>query len=197
MRSALRSQLRATRRLLTPQQQYKATAAVCRLLACDARFRLARHIALYLANDGEVNLLPLLNYPLASVKTPYLPLLSDVLRPWEPTRLLFQACDPRHELLTKNHYGIAEPVYDPTRLLPAAMLNLVLLPLVGFDARGNRLGMGKGYYDRTFAQTGRAWHQPVLLGVAHSCQEVDKLPAASWDVPLDGLVTERELVWFS
>jgi 5-formyltetrahydrofolate cyclo-ligase len=196
MRKSLRSQLRAARRQLSPQQQHQATAAICRLLACNPRFRLARRIALYLANDGEVNLQPLLNYPVTTNKTAYLPLMSDVLRPWEPTRLLFQACDPRHEPLVKNHYGIAEPVYDQARLLPAAMLNLVLLPLVGFDSKGNRLGMGKGYYDRTFAHTTQAWHKPVLLGVAHSCQEVDSLPAASWDVPLDGLVTERSLVWF-
>jgi 5-formyltetrahydrofolate cyclo-ligase len=56
--------------------------------------------------------------------------------------------------------------------------------------------MGKGYYDRTFADSRTRWRQPKLLGIAHSIQEVEQLPSAAWDVPLDGIVTEQGLMWW-
>jgi 5-formyltetrahydrofolate cyclo-ligase len=98
--------------------------------------------------------------------------------------------------LVKNRYGIDEPAYAPATVMRAAMLDIVLLPLVGFDLEGNRLGMGKGYYDRTFAASRTRWRCPKLLGIAHGLQEVAQLPRAAWDVPLDGIVTERGLVWW-
>ena len=71
-------------------------------------------------------------------------------------------------------------------------LDLVLVPLVGFDPQGNRLGMGGGFYDRTFAYRGRRKHtsRPCLIGLAHECQRVEHLPCAGWDIPLDGVITD-------
>jgi 5-formyltetrahydrofolate cyclo-ligase len=72
-------------------------------------------------------------------------------------------------------------------------LDLVLVPLVGFDARGNRLGMGGGFYDRHFAflRNRRAWRRPLLIGIAFDVQRVPRLSDAAHDVPLWGIVTER------
>jgi len=72
-------------------------------------------------------------------------------------------------------------------------LDLVLVPLVGFDARGHRLGMGAGLYDRHFAflRQRRAWLRPLLVGVAFDVQKVDRLAEAGHDVRLWGIVTER------
>jgi 5-formyltetrahydrofolate cyclo-ligase len=66
------------------------------------------------------------------------------------------------------------------------------MPLVGFDPRGNRIGMGKGYYDRalSFRRRQQHWKTPRLVGLAFECQRVDALPARAHDVPLDALVTE-------
>ena len=195
MRKLLRTKLRAARRRLSPHQQRLAAIALSRRLHRDPYFRRARHIAFYLANDGEIDLLPLLRRQTGN-KTFYLPLLSESRRPWEATRLLFQPWDPSDKTLTKNRYGIFEPAYTPRKLKAANMLDLVLLPLVGFDQQGNRLGMGKGYYDRTFARRSGSWRQPKLLGIAHACQEVTSLPHAEWDVPLDGVVTDKGLCWW-
>ena len=195
MRKLLRTKLRAARRRLSPHQQRLAAIALSRRLHRDPNFRRARHIAFYLANDGEIDLLPLLRRQTGN-KTFYLPLLSESRRPWEATRLLFQPWDPSDKTLTKNRYGIFEPAYTPRKLKAANMLDLVLLPLVGFDQQGNRLGMGKGYYDRTFARRSGSWRQPKLLGIAHACQEVTSLPHAEWDVPLDGVVTDKGLCWW-
>jgi 5-formyltetrahydrofolate cyclo-ligase len=95
--------------------------------------------------------------------------------------------------LIRNNIGIPEPARKFT-CKPFA-LSLVLLPLVAFDSEGNRLGMGKGYYDRTFAFLRRSVRQrPALLGLAHECQKVDELEIAWWDVPLDGVVTDE--AWY-
>jgi len=96
-----------------------------------------------------------------------------------------------------NRYGIDEPV-DP-RPRRARQLDLLFLPLVGFDALGHRLGMGGGYYDATlaFMRHRGHWHKPRLIGVAYECQRVDALPHDPWDMPLDAVLTERGLYRFS
>jgi 5-formyltetrahydrofolate cyclo-ligase len=92
-----------------------------------------------------------------------------------------------------NRFGIPEPT-DTSRphLAPDAM-DVVLVPLVGFDARGHRLGMGAGLYDRHFAflRQRRAWRRPLLVGVAFDVQRVERLAEADHDVQLWGVVTER------
>jgi 5-formyltetrahydrofolate cyclo-ligase len=82
------------------------------------------------------------------------------------------------------------------RIQPLA-LDLVLTPLVGFDHKGNRLGMGGGYYDRSFAFLLRRqnWKKPRLVGLAYDFQQLDKLPAKNWDVPLTAVATDTH--WHS
>jgi len=73
----------------------------------------------------------------------------------------------------------------------------VLVPVVGFDRRGNRLGMGAGFYDRALRRrldAGRPWRRPRLVGVAFARQELPGIAASAWDVPLDLIVTELGLV---
>ena len=75
----------------------------------------------------------------------------------------------------------------------------LLVPLVAFDARGNRLGMGGGYYDRTLAylRDRSHWRRPRIFGLAHALQRVDALPKNAWDIPVDGVITEREMHRFT
>lgn len=92
--------------------------------------------------------------------------------------------------LHRNRFHIPEPRRQAR--LSARALNVVLLPLTGFDASGNRLGMGGGFYDRTLAFKRRHRKaRPLLVGVAHACQQVSTLPAEIWDVPLAMIVTDR------
>ena len=93
----------------------------------------------------------------------------------------------------KNKYGIREPE-SPT-LVDANCLDVVLMPLVGFDRTGNRIGMGGGFYDRTFQfLSGRKKTKPLLIGLAYSIQEVANIPNRPWDIPLNFIATENEII---
>ena len=71
------------------------------------------------------------------------------------------------------------------------------MPLVGFDNKGNRLGMGGGFYDRTLANLDRLSYRPLLIGVAHDCQQADALPVMQWDIPLNAIVTPTQTIRIS
>lgn len=187
-RAQLRRRLRQQRRALSPTAQRLAARNLYRQLAQHPSFRRARHIALYLPNDGEIDPRPLLRAAQRRGKATYLPVLS----PWPQSKMVFQRIAPG-ERLSKNRFGIPEPRRNPKRQRKVWALDLVLLPLVGFDRHGGRLGMGGGFYDRSLAyrQLRKNWHKPTLLGLAHACQQVDSLAMASWDVPLQGTVTDQ------
>jgi 5-formyltetrahydrofolate cyclo-ligase len=96
----------------------------------------------------------------------------------------------------RNRYGIEEPAATNRCVAPAG-LDVVLVPVVGYDRRGNRLGMGAGFYDRALRRrldARRAWRRPRLVGVAFACQELPGIAASPWDVPLDLIVTEQGVV---
>lgn len=191
-RPVLRRQLRQARRQLSPLQQKQAARDLYRQLAQHPLFRRARHIALYLPSDGEIDPGPLLRAAQRRGKSTYLPVLSA----WPRTHMVFQRVQA-HEPLARNRFRIAEPLANPARQRRAWTLDLILLPLVGFDENGGRLGMGGGFYDRSLAyrQLRKNWHKPTLLGLAHECQKVDRLALASWDVRLQAVVTDRR--WYT
>ncbi|MCB4795304.1 5-formyltetrahydrofolate cyclo-ligase [Pseudomonas sp. NP21570] len=187
-RPALRRKLRHARRQLTPAQRRLAARRLYRQLAQHPRFRRARHIALYLPNDGEIDPRLLLQAAQRRGKATYLP----VLNPWPRTRMVFQRIEPG-EQLRRNRFGILEPVIRTARQRRVWALDLLLMPLVGFDGKGGRLGMGGGFYDRSLAYRAmrKKSHKPTLLGLAHECQRVDRLPLESWDVALQATVTDQ------
>lgn len=121
-------------------------------------------------------------------KTAYLPVLSRLAA----DHLWFAQASSGMELKT-NHFGIPEPVVKTAELIRAHRLDLVLLPLVAFDAHGNRLGRGGGFYDRSleFLRHRRYWKKPHLIGLAYEFQRLERVPTDDWDVLLDGVVTER------
>jgi 5-formyltetrahydrofolate cyclo-ligase len=190
-RSDLRRQLRANRRALSRSQQQRAARELYRQLAQHPMFRRARHIALYLPSDGEIDPRPLLRAAQRRGKATYLPVLS----PWPKTKMVFQRVRAG-EALRLNRFKIAEPQINRHQQRRAWALDLILLPLVGFDAHGGRLGMGGGFYDRSLAYRAlrRQPQKPQLLGVAHECQKVETLAMASWDVALAATVTDR--AWY-
>jgi 5-formyltetrahydrofolate cyclo-ligase len=184
----LRRRLRQQRRSLSYQWRRQAGLALAESLAHSSLFRRARHIACYLPADGEMDTGPVIRLAWDSGKRIYLP----VLRP--SGHLAFRAY--RADIsLRPNRFHIPEPTGRNSPSLPVRRLDLVLAPLVAFDRQGHRLGMGGGFYDRTFAflHHRKIWQRPRILGVAYGFQEVEQLPTEPWDVPLWGIATERGL----
>ena len=107
----------------------------------------------------------------------------------EDGRLRFGSWKPGAPLVT-NRYGIPEPDVDADTLLEPEQLALAVLPLVGFDDCGNRLGMGGGWYDRSFAFRQSQCAPPWLVGAAFAIQQLDDVDSQDWDVPLDAVCCE-------
>ena len=181
-RQQIRQQIRQRRRALTPEQQTQfALQAADRMMAYTPVL-LAQTVAVFLSFDGELDTRPLIDQLWRAGKRVYLP----VLHPFSPGNLLFLHYHPSSDLVV-NRLKIREPKLDVRDVLPLSRLDVLVTPLVAFDAAGQRLGMGGGFYDRTLQNWRQHRLQPV--GYAHDCQQVDALPTEQWDIPLPAVIT--------
>lgn len=187
-RRALRRSLRSQRQTLNAPERMAAAEAVAAHLQQHAAYARPGYVAGYWASGGEVPL-HVLQLQLRPDQIWCLPCVQpDGMLRFAPWR----AGDP----LATNRYGIPEPNVATGSLLEPQEMHLVLLPLLGFDRSGNRLGMGAGYYDRSFAFRQDAAAPPTLIGIGYAMQELPPIEAQIWDVPLDAVVTEKELLDF-
>ena len=172
----LRRRLRSARRAIGRDQRRAAAIAVDAALRRLGLPRPRSRIAAYQPFDGEIDPSMVIGRALALGCDIHVPVITS-----------FRARRMRFAPLAAD----AGPALGGTDA--ARWLDLVLVPLVGFDDRGNRLGMGAAFYDRHFGflRHRRAWRRPLLIGLAFDLQRVDRLPVAPHDVPLWGIVTER------
>ncbi|MDP5053094.1 MAG: 5-formyltetrahydrofolate cyclo-ligase [Congregibacter sp.] len=182
-RAKWRKHLRTQRQLLSTEYAQESAHRVASHLAADALGQ-TEHIALYLSNDGELDPLAIAHKAWRAGKHLYLPIL---------TAQGMQFCEWfEDQALTPNRYGIGEPSGKP---INPELLQLLLLPTVGWTGSGFRLGMGGGFYDRFLAA-----HKPAAtrLGLAYDCQRQDALDALreNWDQDMDGVLTESGLQRF-
>ena len=188
-RATLRRRYRRVRRALTVNEQQTHASAVARHLTNAPLFWSGNTFASYHAQDGEVELHPFHRVVAAAAKIVALPVIEPLSE-----RLTFYEHHPGEELLP-GRFGIATPPLSAPFVHRLAV-DVVLAPLVAFDATGTRLGMGGGYYDRWLALFPNMM-RPKIVGVAHCCQQSpDPLPHAPWDIRLDAVVTESGLEWF-
>ncbi|EKE87632.1 5-formyltetrahydrofolate cyclo-ligase [Idiomarina xiamenensis] len=180
-RQQLRQQLKQRRAALSPQQrQQAAQRLVEQVLPLLASSPAKLTVALYHSFADELNTEPLLQ----ALRQHGQRLLLPVLHPINRGQLLFLH-DDGQQALNLNRFGIAEPQLDCRKVVPLAQIDWLFTPLVGFDQQGQRLGMGGGFYDRTFGR----YPQLQVAGLAYDCQQVERLPSAAWDVPLPLIVT--------
>ena len=180
-RSALRQQLRQRRRDLPAAVRLAAAEHLADGLLALPFAPTQGHVAGYWAMDGEIAL-HRWQMQLPAGLTYCLPVLHEkTLRfaPWRPG-----------QALTTNRFGIPEPDLALDDTLAPEQMALVVAPLVGFDAQGRRLGMGGGWYDRSFAFRHQRPAPPWLVGVGFSVQQVDDLPVQPWDVAVDAICTD-------
>jgi 5-formyltetrahydrofolate cyclo-ligase len=185
-KTALRANLRAQRAALTPAVRMAAAEAIVTRLAALPTVSSPGYVGGYWATGGELPL-HVLQMRLRADQIWCLPCLQpgNTLKfaPW-------RAGDP----LVSNAFGIPEPDVAASSLLDPADLGLVLLPLLGFSRDGQRLGMGGGYYDRSFAFRRERPAPPLLVGIGYAFQEAPELVAEPWDVRLDAVVTDAETI---
>lgn len=186
-RSDIRSSVRQLRKNLSADFQHHAAQNIATRVMELPRVQNAHTVSLFLSFDGELNTRPLIERLWQAGKSVYLP----VLHPFSRGNLLFLRYSAESEMVL-NHFGIEEPRLNVQQVLPVSRLDIIFTPLVAFDATGQRLGMGGGFYDRTLQDWESAYLQqcgPYPIGLSHDCQRVDALPVQEWDVPLPEIIT--------
>ena len=187
-RRQARQKLRQRRRELTVVDQRKAAVSLTRRVVGSHFFQNARRIAVYWPADGEISPLLLADRAIAMGKRVYLPEL-----PKKPSRRMRFAALGTDTRLWLNRFDIPEADVCYRETISVNQLDLLVLPVVGMDLCGNRIGMGAGYYDRVLENCGFRGVAPTLLGVAHSFQLLDVIEMQRWDIPLDWLATDLKI----
>lgn len=160
-----------------------ASSAIARKVIRTHEFIAAKTIACYLPMHDEVDPSLIVARAWRAKKRVFTPTVR------KRGRMTFCELGP-NTLLQRNQFGIWEPVSGQE--IAARDLDLVITPLVAFDKKLDRIGMGGGYYDRCFAflKHRRLWLRPKLLGVAFACQKVEKIVPNPWDIRLYGVISE-------
>jgi 5-formyltetrahydrofolate cyclo-ligase len=192
-KASLRRELRRRRGGVTVAEQREAGRELVRHALRHRLLTRTRRIGFYIPAKSEIDVLPLLHRALGMGVACYLPIVPGRRR----KKLWFTRLGDRPDWVL-NRYGIPEYHSPPARKGRAYQLETLFMPLLGFDARGWRIGMGGGYYDASLARLGRRrfLRKPRLIGVAFSAQQVDRIPMDPWDIPLDGVLTERGYLGF-
>lgn len=184
-RRTLRASLRARRAAVSAAERARAARQVARHADQALNLRSGRRIGIYAATAEELDTSCLIELALRRGCLVYLPRID------RRKRVALMHFAPLSARWTVNRFGITEPAGPP--LASVRLLDVVFLPLVGFDRRGVRLGMGGGYYDRAFSfrRLRSSWHAPLLVGIGYASQEVERITPAAHDVLLDLVITER------
>ncbi len=189
-RRVCRRRAREARESLTAQQRLVASDRISRNILASSLYRSARRVALYFATPFEVDVTAVILDAFATDREVFVPVLES------PAEMRFARLVP-DSAIAPNRFGIWEPDHRADRI-DARQLDLVVTPLVAFDDRGNRMGMGAGFYDRSFRFLRRrsVWFHPKLLGAAFACQSVESIPTEAWDIPLFAVATEHDVKRF-
>ena len=177
VKAGLRRQAHAARAALPPGSRAEAAQSVARHFFDSIALQPQNVVAAYWRIRDELDCQPILVRLMDNNQTVVLPVVLGPdqpleMRVWEQGASLYEA-----------GFG----TLAPSELAPQAEPDVVLMPLLGFDRRGTRLGYGGGYYDRTLAHMMKS---PKLIGLAFAAQELDSIPRDSHDVPLDAVITE-------
>ena len=186
----MRRELRIKRNKLTSLEQKKSADILARLIHNEQLLNNVKNIGIYLENDGEIGTSQLLKMALESNISCFLPVLESSTQ----NNLCFVRYD-NDTPLHKNKFGILEPSLNEKNSIDPVKLDVIFLPVVGFDRSGSRLGMGGGYYDRALAFTKVSkLDKPKLVGLAHSIQEIKSINRQVWDIPINFIATEKEII---
>lgn len=182
-RRRLRRELRARRRAIQGIERRNKGRELALRVDALRLLRPGRRIGLYLSTAEEIDTSALLDLARRRGCRLALPRVTSLRH----DRMRFFDL---HGKVRRGAFGILEPTGGTAR--PPRELDVIFMPLVGFDAHGNRIGMGRGFYDRHLAFRRHLLYcrRPLLVGLAYGVQQVPSLPDAPHDIPLDLIVTE-------
>jgi 5-formyltetrahydrofolate cyclo-ligase len=185
-RQSLRKTMRQRRNTMPKAAKHSAALRIALHLRKHV-FRPGRRIAMYAAFDGEIDTAR----AAAIARRMHCQLFAPVIVDAQRRQMEFVRVTAATSHLN-NAWGISEPRDALLRRIDARRLDVILIPVVAFDAHGWRLGFGGGYYDRKLAfKRHRSSIKPVLIGIGYEFQRISPVAAASWDVKLDAIVTPR------
>ena len=184
----IRQLLRHQRRTLPENEKARATALVTDHFIHSSVFQRAQHIAFYDAHDGEMDPHLIIAHAEKNNKRCYFPVLD-----LKGSHHLSFYTYKKGDLLTKNRFGIEEPDVQTQQTIQLHELDVVLLPLVAFDEKGNRIGRGAGYYDRTFSFLNELHpKKPTLIALAYDFQKTPLITPEPWDIPVNQVITDKQ-----
>lgn len=184
-KSEVRKEVLKLRRQLSLDEVQALSASITDNILHLPEYKASRVIACYVAKKDEVQTAEILRLALQSGKRAVVPRSDPTLH-----TLTFHEIHGLDEL-RPGSFGVLEPAADSTSI-PLTATDLVLVPVVAWDSRGNRMGYGMGYFDRVLRNRGTA----TSAGLAFEVQMHDPLPASPTDIPLDMIVTEKRMVHF-
>ena len=187
--SQLRKSLRSARRSITPVEREEKSRLLARNLARYLPFRRCKKLAVYLSLPEEVDTSPVIELAQLLRKAIYLPVIDT--RVWQKQSMMFALYLPGETPLRENRFGIREPAVKPGNCIRGIDIEFVCVPVVGFNDRCDRIGMGGGYYDKAFDS--RRSQQSKLVGLAFEGQQADFEPARH-DVPMQAVITEDRVI---
>ncbi|MFA6409078.1 MAG: 5-formyltetrahydrofolate cyclo-ligase [Gammaproteobacteria bacterium] len=185
----IRQELRSIRTKISADEHISCATKIQKAITNLSFWQISQNIAIYLPMAGEIDVLPILEQAWQEGKTCYLP----VVKAGENAVLEFVKYQ-KNDALRTNTCGAKEPLATTPKISPEH-LDLVIVPLVGFNESGMRLGQGGGFYDRTFAfkKDLPKNSKPLLIGVAYELQKIRHLPKETWDVAMDLVITEKKI----
>lgn len=188
-KSEMRKKLRNKRGQLDKNSIKQASERVALQVIHLSAFIRSQTIALYLPQDNELDTTPIIDHAIALKKALYLPAISS-----DNSQMLSFYSYHRHDPLILNRFNILEPDTNHQTAIDRFILDIIFVPLVGFDRHCHRLGRGGGYYDRTLNfSNDTSEKRPITIGLAYEFQKIIEIKPSKWDIPLDYVMTEKNI----
>jgi 5-formyltetrahydrofolate cyclo-ligase len=181
----IREQVLKVRRSVAPGEIMRLSDRITRRLLSSPEFQSAKVVASYVAKEDEAQTQSIIEEAVRMKKRVLVPRTDPAT-----LSLNFSEITSLGELAVGT-FGILEPPAG-RREVPLSDADLILVPVVAWDSKGNRVGYGKGYFDRELKSRGDA----LVAGLAFEFQKHDIIPTNSEDVKLDMLVTESQAYRF-
>jgi 5-formyltetrahydrofolate cyclo-ligase len=179
----IRNNMLEKRNTLTSEQIESMSKQICETFVSSHEFKIAETIMIYLSFGSEVKTNYIIEYAWQCKKRIVVPSTNPTTR-----KLIISSIDNYNDL-EPGYMGIREPKKHLRRDISKEEINIVVVPAVAFDRKGYRLGYGGGYYDRfLFGMTA------YKTGLAFSCQIVNEVPTDWYDLPVDGIITDKEFI---